>query len=61
VFDIFFGFGYSFDNIKDDPNIYSAYGDESAANHFTHSRFGNSPGFAINGGLKLGMLLGNKK
>ncbi len=60
VFDIFFGLGYSFDNIKDDPYIYTAYSDESAAVHFSHTRFGSSPGFAINGGVKIGMLLGKK-
>jgi hypothetical protein len=58
VFDIFFGIGYSVDNINDDDYIYSASSNEGAAMHFTHTRFGSSPGFALNGGLKIGMLLG---
>jgi hypothetical protein len=61
VFDIFFGLGYSYDNVRDDEFIYSAYSSEGAAANFTHTRFGSSPGFAINGGLKVGMLLGKKK
>jgi hypothetical protein len=44
--------------VGDDEFIYSAYSNEGAANHFTHTRFGQSPGFALNGGLKIGMLLG---
>jgi hypothetical protein len=58
VFDIFLGLGYSVDNVGDDEFIYSAYSNEGAAMHFTHTRFGRSPGFALNGGLKIGMLLG---
>lgn len=58
VFDIFIGLGYSVDNVGDDEFIYSAYSNEGAAMHFTHTRFGRSPGFALNGGLKIGMLLG---
>jgi hypothetical protein len=60
VFDIFFGLGYSFDNIKDENYIYSASSNEGVAMHYTHYRFGSSPGFALSGGLKVGLLLGKK-
>ena len=62
IFDIYFGVGYCFDNIKDDNNYtYSSSSNESVAHHFNVIRLGSSPGFAITGGLKIGMLLGKPK
>jgi hypothetical protein len=62
IFDIYFGLGYCFDNINDDDNYsYSSISTESEAHHFNVIRLGSSPGFALSGGLKIGMLLGKPK
>lgn len=63
LLDIYFGLGYCVDNINDDDDIYSYsnVSSESQAHHFNTIRFGSSPGFALSGGLKIGMLLGKQK
>ncbi|MGL6267926.1 MAG: hypothetical protein ACRC2O_08365 [Chitinophagaceae bacterium] len=62
LLDIYFGLGYCVDNIKDnDNNSYTSVSDEYQAHHFNTLRLGTSPGFALSGGLKIGMLLGKQK
>lgn len=54
LLDVYGGFGYGADNKKIDRDIY--YDDLSAYNYL-NLRAGRSPGFSLNGGLKIGMLL----
>jgi hypothetical protein len=62
MLDIYFGLGYCVDNIKDADNYsYSSISDEYQAQHFNTFRLSSSPGFALNGGLKIGILLGKPK
>jgi len=62
MLDIYFGLGYCVDNINDDDNSsYSSISDEYQALHFNTIRFGSSPGFALSGGLKIGILLNKPK
>ncbi|ULQ57449.1 hypothetical protein KJS94_04450 [Flavihumibacter rivuli] len=56
LFDLYFGLGYTFDNINDN-DTYTSWSNEDAAHHFTNLRLGQSPGFALNGGLRFGFLL----
>jgi hypothetical protein len=51
VLDIYGGFGYGFDNKKNEDEY-----NETAYNYL-NSRLGASPGFSLSGGLKIGMLL----
>lgn len=62
MLDIYFGLGYCVDNINDnDIYSYSSVSNESEAHHFNTLRFGSSPGFALSGGLKIGILLNKPK
>ncbi len=62
MLDIYFGLGYCFDNINDDGRYsYSSVSDEYQAYHFNTLRLGSSPGFALSGGLKIGILLNKPK
>jgi hypothetical protein len=62
MLDIYFGVGYCVDNINDDDIYsYSSVSSESEAHHFNTLRFGSSPGFALSGGLKIGILLQKPK
>ena len=57
--DLYWGFGYGFDNKK---NSYSDYyfDDNTTAFNYANARAGNSPGLSFTFGVKLGMLLKNK-
>jgi hypothetical protein len=61
MFDLYGGIGYCFDNIKDNGDYTYSISDESSAHHFTNVRLGQSPGFALSGGIRIGMLLRGKK
>jgi hypothetical protein len=58
MIDIYFGLGFCIDNIKHEDYTYSNFSSENQAFHFNTFRFGSSIGGALNGGLKIGMLLG---
>lgn len=60
LLDMFFGVGYSIDNIRSHNYQYS-HSDEYSAWHYTHAKIGKSPGLAINTGFKIGLLLGQEK
>ena len=60
VLDFYVGLGYAVDNIKD-YDRYSNFNNSDAAYHFTFTRLGSNPGFALRSGLRLGILLDNKK
>ena len=55
VLDMFFGFGYSLDNLRN-TQYWNSYSDEYSAYHFTHMKIGRSPGLALNTGFKIGLL-----
>lgn len=57
LLDVNLGLGYCIDNIKDNETYnYWGVSSESQANHFNTLRVGNSPGFALNAGIKFGIL-----
>ncbi len=52
--DLFYGFGYAFDNVKDDiNNNYSG----NIYNHFAIQKAGPGAGLGLSGGLKVGLLI----
>ena len=51
--DVYYGFGYAFDNVKEDNNAYSDY----IYNHFVVQKTGSGANFGVSGGLKIGLLL----
>ena len=55
VLDVYFGFGYVMDNVPDE-DYYSSISNEYLGHHFNVVRTGPSPGFGLNGGIKLGFL-----
>jgi hypothetical protein len=56
LLDINIGLGYVADNLKTEDG-YNDFSDDEYAHHFTVIRTGRSPGFGLNAGLKLGILL----
>ena len=52
--DLYYGFGYAFDNVKDDYN--NNYSTE-LYNHFVIQRTGPAGNLGISGGLKIGLLI----
>lgn len=60
ILDMFLGFGYSLDNIRD-HQYWQTYSDEYSAFHYTHGKIGRTPGLAVNTGFKIGLLLGQEK
>jgi hypothetical protein len=61
LLDLYWGFGYGADNKKDayqyDPGTSYYYDDGTAAFNYANARAGNSPGFSLTFGLKLGWLV----
>ncbi|KYP14021.1 MAG: hypothetical protein A1D16_02780 [Flavihumibacter sp. CACIAM 22H1] len=60
LLDMFFGVGYSVDNIRD-VNYYNSYSDEYSAFHYTNLKIGDVPALALNTGFRLGLLTGQVK
>jgi hypothetical protein len=57
LIDTYWGFGYGADN-KKATNDYYSYGDSDiTAYNYINTRLGRSPGFSLNFGLKIGMLI----
>jgi hypothetical protein len=56
VLDLYFGFGYVMDNVKE-VDYYGSISNDYLGHHFNVIRTGPSPGFGMNGGIKLGLLL----
>lgn len=56
LLDIYYGFGYGFDNKKDE-NGYMTYDDDIAAFNYANSRIGKSPGLSFTFGLRAGLLI----
>lgn len=56
-FDFYYGIGYGFDNKKQD----GYYDDDGSAFNYLNARGGRSPGFSVTWGVKLGLLLKEKK
>lgn len=57
LLDTYFGLGYGFDNKKQD----SYYYDDGSAFNYLNARGGRSPGISATWGIKLGLLLKDKK
>jgi len=58
LFDIYEGFGYGFDNKKENYTGYMGiYEDNSTAFNYVNARLGKSPGFSYTFGVKLGWLI----
>ncbi len=57
VLDVYFGLGYVMDNVKEEDNYLTGISNEYLGHHFNVVRTGPSPGFGLNGGIKLGFLL----
>ena len=57
VLDVYFGVGYVMDNVKEDSDYLTGISNEYLGHHFNVVRTGPSPGFGVNGGIKLGFLL----
>ena len=51
LLDLYWGFGIGADNKKED------YYYDTEAYNYVIQRLGTSPGFALNGGIKLGLLI----
>lgn len=56
LLDLYWGFGYGFDNKKSGDNYYS-YNDNTEAYNYLNARLGRTPGFSVTGGLKIGLLI----
>jgi hypothetical protein len=54
LLDLYWGFGYGFDNKKTDEDEYY---DNPTAYNYMNQRLGRSPGFSLTWGIKLGLLL----
>jgi len=54
LLDVYWGFGYGFDNKDQDGGYY--YGNTDSYNYL-NQRLGQCPGFSLTGGIKLGLLL----
>jgi hypothetical protein len=57
LLDGYWGFGYGFDNKKDDGDGFNTYEDNSGAFNYINARAGRSPGFSLTYGIKLGLLI----
>jgi len=57
VLDVYFGLGYVMDNVKEENDYLTGISNEYLGHHFNVIRTGPSPGFGLNGGIKLGFLL----
>ena len=57
VLDVYFGVGYVMDNVKEENDYLTGISNEYLGHHFNVVRTGPSPGFGVNGGIKLGFLL----
>lgn len=60
VVDLYGGIGYAVDNITDRAS-WNGASDEYQAHHFTVLRTMRSPGLALSGGLKIGLMLNSRK
>ncbi len=56
LLDLYWGFGYGFDN-KKNGNGYYYYDDDTSAYNYLNARLGRTPGFSVTGGLKIGLLI----
>jgi hypothetical protein len=54
LLDTYWGFGYGFDNKKLTSDYYY---DDNTAYNYVNQRLGQSPGFSLTGGIRLGLLL----
>jgi hypothetical protein len=61
VFEFYGGLGYAVDNIREDANVLSSVNSSYLAQNFNFFRLGQSPGFAVNTGIRFGILLGSRK
>ena len=58
LLDIYWGWGYGFDNKKDTyQNYYNSNYNNSSAFNYTNARLGKSPGLSVTFGIKLGLLI----
>lgn len=53
--DLFYGLGYSFDNVKNYNDAY--YGSDNVFNHFVIQKAGPGANLGLSGGLKVGLLI----
>lgn len=53
--DLFYGFGYAFDNVKDDSD--NGYSSTDIYNHFVIQKAGPGANLGLSGGLKVGLLI----
>lgn len=56
LLDTYWGFGYGFDNKKENEDSYY-YNDNMNAYNYINQRLGRNPGFSLTGGIKVGLLL----
>ena len=54
--DVYYGFGYAFDNVKDNGNV-NSYNNDDIYNHFVIQKMGSGANLGISGGLKIGLLI----
>lgn len=57
LLDTYWGFGYGADNKKTTNDYYGIRNSDISANNYINQRLGKSPGFSVNFGLKIGMLI----
>ncbi|MDQ2719513.1 MAG: hypothetical protein M3Z26_07110 [Bacteroidota bacterium] len=55
LIDLYYGFGYAFDNVKNDYN--DNYNSSSIYNHFVIQKAGSGANLGLSGGLKVGFLI----
>lgn len=56
LLDTYWGFGYGFDNKKENEDSYY-YNDNMNAYNYINQRLGRNPGFSLTGGIRVGLLL----